>query len=566
MDLFGFELKRKKEQDSTNIPSFVEKTNDDGSVNIAVTGAASSAYLDMDGTAKSEAELVQKYRGMMTQPEVSQAVDDIVNDAISVSSDQKVIECVTDDVDLSDNVKKKIRDEFDNIIKLLDLSNQAYDIFQKWYVDGRINYHVMIDIKAPRKGIQELRYIDPRKIRKVREYENVKDVNTNQEARVTTKRIKNEYYIYNEKGFHAKQNYATTVTGNQISGLKIAKDSIVNVTSGILNEENTLVLSYLHKAFKPLNQLRMMEDAVVIYRISRAPERRIFYIDVGNLPKLKAEQYLRDMMTKHKNRLVYDATTGDIKDDRRHMSMTDDFWLPRREGGRGTEITTLPGGQNLGELEDVLYFQKRLMKALNVPISRMETDTGFSLGRASEISRDEVKFSKFIARLRARFSILFDKLMEKQLILKGVISPEDWPKIQSSIRYDFMTDNQFTELKESEILQNRLQLLRDIDEYRGTYFSKEWVQKNVLYMSEDVIEDMKDQIDAEQEDEPDDDMMGEIDIDPTDNDSKKKDDDDSDKEESPVTEPEYISDEDRKLIESFSSMIDNLVTEESDNE
>jgi hypothetical protein len=282
-----------------------------------------------------------------------------------------------------------------------------------------------------------------------------------------------------------------------MNGLKIAKDSIVTSNSGLLNETSTLVLSHMHKAYKPLNQLRMMEDAVVIYRISRAPERRIFYIDVGNLPKLKAEQYLRDMMTKHKNRMVYDMATGDVKDDRRHMSMTDDFWLPRREGGRGTEITTLPGGQNLGELDDVLYFQKRLFKSLNVPISRMESDAGFSLGRASEISRDEIKFAKFVNRLRTRFSTLFDKILEKQLILKGIITPEEWPAIQSMVRYDFMSDNHFEELKSSEILRERLGVLRDIDEYVGKYYSGDWVRKNVLQMSEDEVEKMKEDIEEE---------------------------------------------------------------------
>ena len=360
----------------------------------------------------------------------------------------------------------------------------------------------MIDVKAPKKGIQELRYIDPRKIRKVREYKNEKIGQNDNQA--IAKKIKNEYFIFSEKGFNnisgsKPQSFADGSTQGGMAGLKIAKDSIVSANSGLVNENSTLVLSHLHKAYKPLNQLRMMEDAVVIYRISRAPERRIFYIDVGNLPKMKAEQYLRDMMTKHKNRLVYDATSGEVKDDRRHMSMTDDFWLPRREGGRGTEISTLPGGQNLGELDDVEYFQKRLFKALNVPVSRLESDAGFSLGRASEISRDEVKFSKFIRRLRARFSILFDKILEKQLILKGVIAPEEWAGIQAQIRYDFMSDNHFEELKTSEILQNRLQILRDIDEYKGEYYSKEWIRKNVLYMSEDEITNVDKQIEAEGE-------------------------------------------------------------------
>jgi hypothetical protein len=501
-ELFGFSIKRKSAEENDNIPSFVRAEADDGSIDIAATGTAASSYLDLAGSARSEAELVQKYRGMLQQPEVSQAVDDIINEAVSISSDQKVIECVTDDVDQPDNIRQKIREEFDTVLKLLDFSSTGYDTFQKWYVDGRINYHVMIDIKQPRKGIQELRYIDPRKIRKVREYDN-KSSSGRQDDKFLTKKIKNEYYIYSEKGFLGQAGSQIGSQGNELAGLKIAKDSIVNANSGLLNESNSLIVSHLHKAIKPLNQLRMMEDAVVIYRISRAPERRIFYIDVGNLPKMKAEQYLRDMMTKHKNRLVYDASTGDVKDDRRHMSMTDDFWLPRREGGKGTEITTLPGGQNLGELDDVLYFQKRLFKALNVPISRMESDSGFSLGRATEISRDEIKFSKFISRLRSRFSSLFDKILEKQLVLKGIIRPEEWNDIQASLRYDFMQDNYFEELKESEVLRERLNLLRDIDDYVGKYYSAEWVRKNVLMMNEDEIIKMRDEIQADEEDSED---------------------------------------------------------------
>ena len=504
MELFGFEIKRRKEENK-NVQSFTEPANDDGAVNVSAAGGAVSSFIDLEGTAKSEAELVQKYRGMIAQPEVQQAVDDIVNELVNISSSEKPIECVTDDLDLPDNIKKRIREEFDIVLKLLDFSNQGYDTVQKWYVDGRVNYHVMIDDSAPKKGIQELRFVDPRKLRKVREY--AKDKAGTNGNNGFTKRVKNEYFIYNDKGFHKNSGQISQgfdLNNSNQTGLRIAKDSIVNCNSGVLNENNTLVLSHLHKAMKPLNQLRMMEDAVVIYRISRAPERRIFYIDVGNLPKMKAEQYLRDMMTKHKNRLTYDMTTGDVRDDRRHMSMTDDFWLPRREGGRGTEITTLPGGQNLGEMEDVLYFQKRLYKALNVPISRLESDTGFSLGRASEISRDEIKFGKFIRRLRARFSILFDKILEKQLILKGVIAPEEWAAIQSAIRYDYMVDNHFEELKESEMLQNRLQILRDIDEYKGEYFSKNWIRKKVLFMNEDEIEDIDKQIDDEKQNEPDD--------------------------------------------------------------
>lgn len=502
MELFGFSIQRKNEENK-NVKSFADPPMEDGAV--SVTGGSVSSFIDLEGTAKNQAELVQRYRGMLQQPEVEQAVDDIVNESINITENRKVVDCVTDDIKISDNIKKKIKEEFETILNLFHFSKQGYDIFQKWYVDGRLYYHVMIDETAPKKGIHELRYIDPRKIRKIREYE--KDI-TN--VRGFFKRIKNEYYIYNDMTFNNMglvSNNASTLNPTT-SGIKIAKDSIIECNSGVLNENNTLVLSHLHKAYKPLNQLRMMEDASVIYRISRAPERRVFYIDVGNLPKMKAEQYLRDMMVKHKNRLIYDMTTGEIQDDRRHMSMTDDFWLPRREGGRGTEITTLPGGQNLGEMEDILYFQKRLFKALKVPISRLEAENGFSLGRASEISRDEVKFAKFIRRLRARFSILFNKCLEKQLILKSIITPDDWPEIESDIRYNFMRDNHFEELKQLEINRNRLEVLRDIDEYTGVYFSRDWIRKNVLYMTEDEAESMKETIEKEKKEEPQDDNIG----------------------------------------------------------
>ena len=496
MMLFGFEIKR-KESTKDELKSFVEPMNDDGAISVAA-GGAQSTFVDLDGTAKTEAELVNRYRSMLLQPEVQSAVDDIVNEAITVSDDKSVVECVTDDIELPESIKKKIREEFDTILKLLDFSNQGYDIFNRWYVDGRLNYHVIIDEKAPKKGILELRYIDSRKIRKVREYERQRVDNT----QFALKRLKNEYYMYTERGYDSSM-VANAINANDaIQGLRIAKDSIVSCNSGLINDRNTVIISHLHKAFKPLNQLRMMEDASVIYRISRAPERRVFYIDVGNLPKVKAEQYLREMMTNHKNKLVYDASTGEMRDDRKFMTVTDDFWLPRREGNRGTEITSLPGGQNLGEMEDIEYFQKKLYKSLNVPLSRLEPDTGFSLGRASEISRDEVKFAKFIRRLRGRFSILFDKTLEKQLILKGIIKPEEWDQIKDKIRYNFMNDNHFEELKETEILRDRLAILADISNYTGAYFSKEWVRKNVLRMTEDDIEEIKKQMDTEAEEEP----------------------------------------------------------------
>lgn len=498
VQLFGFEIKRKidaKEQ----LRSFADPVNDDGAISVA-TGGAQSTFVDLDGTAKTEAELVNRYRSMLQQPEVQAAVDDIVNEAITISEENRVVECVTDDVDMPDSIKKKIREEFENVLKLLDFSNQGYEIFSRWYVDGRLYYHAVIDETAPKKGIQELRYIDPRKIRKIREFEKEKPVNGSNQF--TLKRVKTEYYIYSDKGYDVNTSAQQVNTFDSIQGLKIAKDSIINCNSGVLNEKNTIILSHLHKAYKPLNQLRMMEDAAVIYRISRAPERRVFYIDVGNLPKIKAEQYLREMMVNHKNKLVYDASTGEMRDDRKFMTITDDFWLPRREGNRGTEITTLPGGQNLGEMEDINYFQKKLYKSLNVPISRLEAETGFSLGRSSEISRDEVKFAKFIRRLRARFSTLFDKALEKQLILKGVIKPEEWDIIKDSIRYDFKLDNHFEELKQSEILRDRVSLLDQVNNYVGVYYSKDWVRKNVLHMSEDEIEEIEKQLKDEGEDEP----------------------------------------------------------------
>jgi hypothetical protein len=492
-NLFGFGIKRKEDKNTEEVKSFAPAVDDEGSL-VVSAGGAYGTYVDLEGNAKNEAELVTKYRNLVQQPEVQRAVEDIVNEAVVVTDDRKVVECVTDDIDQPDSIRKRIREEFDEVIRLLDFSNVGYDVFQKWYVDGRLYYHAIIDDTNVREGIKELRFIDPRKIRKV------KEVEQKREGEVVIQKTKNEYYVYSDKGFSAKGGSIGTVGGiDGTKGLKIAKDSIVHTTSGILNENNSLVLSHLHKAIKPINQLRMLEDAAVIYRISRAPERRIFYIDVGNLPKMKAEQYLRDMMAKHKNRLVYDASTGEVRDDRKFMTMLEDFWLPRREGGRGTEITTLPGGQNLGEMEDILYFQKKVYQALNVPVSRLEAENGFSLGRASEITRDEVKFSKFINRLRNRFSILFNKILEKQLILKGVIAPEDWPSIKSFIRYDFMHDNHFEELKQAEILQNRLQIVAEIDEYTGKYYSEKWVRTNVLQQSEDEMKEIDEQIEEEGE-------------------------------------------------------------------
>lgn len=494
MRLFGFEIKRAEDEIERQNPSFAEPINDDGALNLgSAVGGSYGMLWDIEGTAKSEAELVTRYRGMMLNPEIQQAVDEIVNEAVSVDTHDKVVEVVLDDTGLPDRVKDRVIEEFDNVLDLLDFSNQAYEIFSKFYVDGRLNYHVIIDDKNLRKGIVELRYLDPRKVRLVREIDD-KPIPGQGSQTTTLKRIKKEYYMYSETGFGTSQasNFTTT-----IGGLRIAKDSIVRVTSGILNESNTVVLSHLHRAIKSLNQLRMLEDATVIYTITRAPERRIFYVDVGNLPKAKAEQYLHDMMARHKNRVTYDPGTGEIRDDRKMMTMTEDYWFPRREGNRSTEVETLQAGAGLGEDRNLPYFQNKLYKSLNVPVARLQPETMYSFGRTSEITREEIKFAKFVRRLRARFSILFDRCLEKQLVLKGIMSPEDWAQIQNKIRYDFMKDNFFEELKETEILREKLNTLSEIEPLVGKYFSREWVIKNVLFMTDDDMRDMQKQIDKE---------------------------------------------------------------------
>jgi hypothetical protein len=479
INLFGFTIKR-QDDDVDNTPSFVPETNDDGAVDISGAGAYGT-YFDLEGSVRSENELVTRYREMSLTPECELAIDDIINEAINTDEMEQSVSARLDKLKLSDGIKTKIRNEFSEVLRLLDFDNSGSDIFRRWYVDGRLYYHNVIDINNPNKGIQELRYIDPRTIKKVREIE---EDGQNKEHHLVKKT--KEYYVYNEKGMSEAQ-----------SGIKVAPDSITYVTSGVLDAQRKMVLSHLHKAIKPLNQLRMVEDAVVIYRLSRAPERRIFYIDVGNLPKGKAEAYLRDTMQRYKNKLVYDANTGEIRDDKKHMSMLEDYWLPRREGGRGTEISTLPGGSNLGEMDDVIYFQKKLYKSLNVPSSRLESENAFTMGRASEITRDEVKFARFIAKLRKRFTHLFDDLLRKQLILKSIISPEDWDGMKENIFYDFLQDTYFAELKEAEIIRERLGLLNEIDQYSGKYFSKKWVQTNILQMHEDEQEAMQSEIEDE---------------------------------------------------------------------
>ncbi len=482
-ELFGFEIKRKSDKDEPeNLPSIVSPQEDDGSIEVA-PGGAYGQYIDLEGKVKNEGELVTRYRELAAQPEADLAIQDIVNEAIVVTELNGPVEMNNDELKQSDGLKKKIREEFKTVLKLLDFNNKAYDIFKRWYIDGRLYYHIVIDEKNPRAGIKDLRYIDPRRIRKISEPIKDKDPRTGAVVYKGT----NEYYLYSQQGFGGN----TPGAGNATNGLKIAKDSICYVHSGMLDSRNSMVLSHLHKTIKPANQLRMLEDAAVIYRITRAPERRVFYIDVGNLPKMKAEQYLRDMMVKHKNKLVYNAQTGEVRDDRRFMTMLEDFWLPRREGGRGTEITTLPGGQNLGEMEDVDYFRRKLYKALNVPITRMESETQFNVGRSSEITRDEIKFSKFITRLRNRFSILFDELLEIHLALKGITTRKEWKELRQDIYYDFLEDNHFQEMKEMEIWNERFQTLGNAEQYVGEYLSKDWVRKNILRLTDGEIEEME---------------------------------------------------------------------------
>jgi len=489
--LFGFELVRDKQQVAIETQTPITPAIEDGAVSVASTGSY-GFFVDIDGSYRSEIDLITKYRVMSLQPEIESAVDDIMNEAIVHDNQSKTVSIILDDLEQKDSIKEKIRDEFSNVLKMLNFGNDGADIFRRWYIDGRLYYHVVIDNKNPRDGIQKLIYIDPRRIRKVRNVVKKKDA----DGRDIVERI-DEFYIYNEKIMNKNDNnqYAQ-LTGSNSGAITFAKDAVVYCTSGLTDPSKQLVLSYLHKAIRPMNQLRFVEDAIVIYRLSRAPERRVFYVDVGNMPRIKAEQYLQNMMMKFRNKLVYDPVTGDVRDDRRFQSILEDFWIPRH-GDKNTEITTLPAGQNLGELEDVKYFQNKLYKALGVPISRLESTNGFSLGRSTEITRDELKFMKFINKLRDRFSILFDELMSRQLALKGICSVEEWEEFKQDIHYDFLKDNNFYELKEAELVQNRLAVLQLIDPYIGRFFSKKWVQQNVLRMSEEDIENMQEEIDEE---------------------------------------------------------------------
>jgi len=495
-EIFGFEIKRKATKPTSQ--SFTAPTADDGTQTI-MGGGHFGTYLDIEGKVNNEADLIRRYREIAMHPECDMAIEDIINESIVVDDTQEVVKLSLDSVPFSSQIKKRISDEFKTILNLLEFEQKGHDIFRRWYVDGRIVYHKLIDPKNTKTGITELRYIDPRKVKKVRAPKNKPG------SEFAPKEVQGgvqkpgaiefeEFFIYNEKGVQPGAS-ATT-------GLKISKDAIAFCASGLVDQQRNLILSYLHKAIKPVNQLRMIEDSVVIYRISRAPERRIFYIDVGNLPKIKAEQYLKDVMNRYRNKLVYDASTGEIRDDRKYMSMLEDFWLPRREGGRGTEITTLPGGSNLGEIDDIKYFQKKLYQSLNVPYSRMDSEAGggLQLGRSTEINRDELKFTKFVSRLRNRFNTLFHDLLKTQLVLKGIVTIEDWENsLSQTIKYHYVNDGYFAEIKESEMFKERMEIYRSVKEngMMGDLYSKDYVMKRILKMTDAEIEEEKEKIKGE---------------------------------------------------------------------
>jgi hypothetical protein len=490
--LFGFTIQKAQKDMGPREKTFTDPTPDDGAIEIAGGGFFSSV-LDTDGRERSDLDFIRKYRDIAMQAECDAAIEDIVNEGIISNLNDVAVQIDLINIPYSEKIKRRIRNEFDEVLRLLNFNEKGHDIFRRWYIDGRIYYHKVIDSKDPQRGVTQLRLIDPTKIRKVRETQKEPDVK-NQGIEMISK--VEEYFIYNDKGFAGAGVHGTD------QGIRISSDAIVYVPSGLLDGNSGRVLSYLHKAIKPVNQLRMIEDAIVIYRISRAPERRIFYIDVGNLPKIKAEQYLKNVMDRYRNKLVYDASTGEIRDDRNHMSMLEDFWLPRREGGRGTEISTLPGGSNLGEIDDIVYFQRKLYRSLNVPISRLEAEQSFSLGRATEITRDELKFTKFVQRIRKKFTPIFTDVLKTNLLLKGIISPEDWPRMQEHIQYDFMEDGHFAELKEAELLEDRIQALDGIQSYIGTFFSKEYVLKKVLRFTDAEVIEMRDQIAKELDTDP----------------------------------------------------------------
>ena len=499
--LFGFSI----DDDSKKSPSTITpipENNADG-VDHYLTSGFFGSYVDIEGVYRNEFDLIKRYREMALHPEVDSAIEDIVNEAIVSDTNDVPVQIELSNLNASDGLKKKIREEFKYILDLLDFNKKSHEIYRNWYIDGRIYYHKVIDLKNPSEGIQELRYIDAMKmryIRKMKKDDSQRIRRPFQEENPMDYSFPEieEYFVYNPKQHHPNPGIPGSGQ-NQSSGngIKFAKDSIVYCTSGLVDRNKGTTLSYLNKAIKSLNQLRMIEDSLVIYRLSRAPERRIFYIDVGNLPKVKAEQYLRDVMSRYRNKLVYDSNTGEVRDDKKHMSMLEDFWLPRREGGRGTEITTLPGGQNLGELTDIKYFQTQVYKALNVPPSRLESDKSFDLGKSEEINRDEIKFTKFVGRLRKKFSDLLHDLLKTQLILKGVIAPEDWEEMKEHIQYDFLYDNHFSEKADLDMLDRKMEVLDKLDLYVGKYFSQEYVMRQLLQFTEKEIEEMKEQINNE---------------------------------------------------------------------
>ena len=491
MQIFGYKIERSTASQTEK--SFVAPT-DDGGVETIRAGGYYGTYIDIDGTANNEIELIRKYREISMMADIDTAIDDIVNDSIANLDDEAPVKIDLDEVELSKNIKKMVQDEFQLLLNMLDFNLRAQDYFRHWYIDGRLFFHKVVDTANLKKGLADIRYIDPRKIKKMREILKEKDTKTGVEF---IKEIK-EYFIYNERGLVPNKTFTPAASISSTAGatMRIEKDSICFVPSGLKDMDRNMPLSYLHKAIRPANQLRMMENAAVIYRITRAPERRVFYVDVGNLPKIKAEQYLKGIMNQYRNKVVYDSQTGEIRDDKKFMSMLEDFWLPRREGGRGTQIETLPGGQGLGEMGDIEYFQRKLYQALNVPMSRLEQQTGLNFGRAAEINRDEWKFTKFISKLRRRFTLLFDDLLKTQLILKGIITEADWEKMRYDIKYVFATDAFYTESKEQQILQSRVEILQGVAPFIGTMYSKEYVQDKILKLSDDEIEEIKKQNDA----------------------------------------------------------------------
>ena len=491
MEIFGYDISKKvTPKVKKEIVSPIPKPSEDGSSTTTVfSGGLYGQYIDLgDSATVSDHDLILKYREVATQPEADTAITDIVDGAIASRDKSAPVNIALDDLEQPDNIKKQIIEEFNKILTLYRFNHNGHDLFRNWYIDGRVYFQIIVDKENPKRGIVELRYIDPTKISKVKEVKKVKDAKTE----IEYDKVVAEYYLYSE-GMLSNSDIKTG------GGIKLEKDSIIAVNSGLFDPSRTKSIGYLHKAIKLINQLRFMEDSLVVYRVSRAPERRIFYIDVGNLPKGKAEEYVQSVVSRYRNKLVYDASTGEITDDRKHMSMLEDFYLPRREGGRGTEITTLGGGENLGQIEDVVFFQRKLYRSLNVPISRLEQDTGFALGRATEVSRDEVKFQKFVDKIRKRFSQIFIEALKVQLILKGVIEPKDWPNIEESINVDFIEDNYFAELKEFEILRERLEMLQLVEEQIGQYYSREWVRRNILHQSDEDIETIDDQIEKEKD-------------------------------------------------------------------